>query len=73
MKHESKNTCTFINLDKSDLKVGWCNEMSTNPRTFDLEIPFFYDIYFSKPKFSEENPEAKYTYNVLSRIQSQGN
>lgn len=47
--------------------------MSTNPRTFDLEILFFYDISFSKPKFSEENPEAKYTYNVLSRIQSQGN
>lgn len=61
-------------IDKSDLQVGWCNEMSTNPHTFDLEILvfFFNNISFSKPKFSEEKPKAKYTYNVLSRVQSQG-
>ena len=56
MKHKNKNTCMFI-IDKSDLQVGWCNEMSTNPHTFDLEIlVFFLTIYlFLSPNFQKKS------------------
>ena len=44
-------------MDKSDLKVGWCNEMSISPHTFDLEILFFFMLYlFLSPSFQKKIP-----------------